>query len=87
MDKQLLKTLLALGLLASFFYSHAQVDVGALQHNLEKQFPGPSPLSLPEPHRPAPVKPVERQENKATSFQLEGGKSLDESKIKDISRP
>ena len=91
MHNKLLKTLLALGLLAPFAYSYAQVDAGALQQNLERQLPGASPLNLPEPTRPAPVKPVERQESlarfKVTSFQLEGVQLIGESEVQDILKP
>lgn len=43
---------LALGLLIGLHFFHdanAQIDAGALQQNLEKQLPLPSPLGLPEP--------------------------------------
>ena len=64
----------------------AQVDAGALQQNLEKQLPLPSPLALPEPVKPAP--PEREGAAKAgevrftvNAFVLEGVKLLPEATV------
>jgi hemolysin activation/secretion protein len=66
----------------------AQVDAGALQQNLEKQLPLPSPLALPEA-----VKPTSPQRESAAkagevrftvnSFVLEGVKTLPEATVQE----
>jgi hemolysin activation/secretion protein len=66
----------------------AQVDAGALQQNLERQLPLPSPLALPEA-----VKPTTPRESAAkagevrftvNTFVLEGSILLPESKVQDL---
>ena len=70
----------------------AQVDAGALQQNLEKQLPLPSPLALPEPVKPS--SPQREGAAKAgevrftvNSFVLEGVKLLPEDKVQAVLRP
>ena len=75
-----LKRRLFLGLLIAQIcimpYAQAQVDAGALQQNLEKQLPLPSPLALPEPSKANPNKPSEPQQGEnrlvVSAFDLEG---------------
>ncbi|MBU3670302.1 MAG: ShlB/FhaC/HecB family hemolysin secretion/activation protein [Polynucleobacter sp.] len=66
----------------------AQVDAGALQQNLEKQLPLPSPLALPEAQKPS--SPQRESAAKAgevrftvNSFVLEGVKTLPEAKVQE----
>jgi hemolysin activation/secretion protein len=70
----------------------AQVDAGALQQNLEKQLPLPSPLALPEARKPT----VPERESAAkagevrftvNSFVLEGVKTLPEEKVQAALQP
>ena len=67
----------------------AQVDAGALQQNLEKQLPLPSPLALPEAQKPS----VPERESAAkagevrftvNSFVLEGVKTLPEAEVQAV---
>jgi hemolysin activation/secretion protein len=64
---------------------YAQVDAGALQQNLEKQLPLPSPLALPEPERgvSGPTGQTKDGELRFTvnSFQLEGVNILPEADV------
>lgn len=66
----------------------AQVDAGALQQNLEKQLPLPSPLALPEAQKPS--SPQRESAAKAgevrftvNSFVLEGIKTLPEATVQE----
>lgn len=66
----------------------AQVDAGALQQNLEKQLPLPSPLALPEAEKPS--SPQRESAAKAgevrftvNSFVLEGVKTLPEATVQE----
>ena len=66
-------------------------DAGALQQNLEKQLPAPSPLQLPAPSRaPAPQteapKPGEATVT-VSSFDLEGVKLVTEDELQSILKP
>ena len=67
----------------------AQVDAGALQQNLEKQLPLPSPLALPEAQKP--TSPQREGAAKAgevrftvNSFVLEGVKTLPEAQVQEV---
>jgi len=68
---------------------YAQVDAGALQQNLEKQLPLPSPLVLPDAQKP--TVPERESASKAgelrftvKSFVLEGVKTLPEEKVQAV---
>ncbi len=70
----------------------AQVDAGALQQNLEKQLPLPSPLALPEPGKP--TTPERESAAKAgevrftvNAFVLEGVKLLPENVVQEVLKP
>lgn len=70
----------------------AQVDAGALQQNLEKQLPLPSPLALPEPSKPtAPETDRAKQGVEirfvVTTFVLEGVKILPEDQVQAVLKP
>ena len=73
------------GLMLTFAY--AQVDAGALQQNLERQMPLPSPLELPEPSKATPITPpsAKAEELRFTlhSFVLEGVRILPENEVQD----
>ena len=67
---------------------YAQVDAGALQQNLERQLPLPSPLSLPEAAKPtAPresASKVGEVRFTVNSFVLEGVKLLPEANVQAV---
>ena len=69
----------------------AQVDAGALQQNLEKQLPLPSPLALPEPSRATPVAPSLEKSDAVRftvkQFTLDGVKTLPEVAVQEILKP
>lgn len=69
----------------------AQVDAGALQQNLEKQLPLPSPLALPEPSGAAPVTPSQQKSDAVRftvkRFELDGVKTLPEAVVQEILKP
>ena len=67
----------------------AQVDAGALQQNLEKQLPLPSPLALPEAQKPsAPERESAAKAGEVrftvNSFVLEGVKTLPEAEVQAV---
>lgn len=65
--------------------AYGQVDAGALQQNLEKQLPLPSPLALPEPGKASPLEPSAPKEGElrftVKSFVLEGVNILPEAEV------
>ena len=69
----------------------AQVDAGALQQNLEKQLPIPSPLALPEPsiEKSAPL--AQPKDGETTfivgAFALEGVSILPDSQVQAVLKP
>ena len=69
----------------------AQVDAGALQQNLEKQLPLPSPLSLPEPSSKEGARSGEARKDELTfqvkQFVLEGISILPEASIQEVLKP
>ena len=69
----------------------AQVDAGALQQNLEKQLPLPSPLALPEPSSKEGARPGEARKDELTfqvkQFVLEGISILPEPSIQEVLKP
>ena len=69
----------------------AQVDAGALQQNLEKQLPLPSPLALPEPGPREGLRPSTPNQNEVTfevkSFVLEGVSVLPEASVQEVLKP
>ena len=69
----------------------AQVDAGALQQNLEKQLPLPSPLALPEPTSREGARPGEVRKDELTfqvkKFVLEGISILPEASIQEVLKP
>ena len=69
----------------------AQVDAGALQQNLEKQLPLPSPLALPEPSQAAPVAPSQQKTDAVkftvNQFLLDGVKTIPEVEVQAILKP
>ena len=69
----------------------AQVDAGALQQNLEKQLPLPSPLALPEPSSKEGTRPGEPRKDELTfqvkQFVLEGISILPEASIQEVLKP
>ena len=81
------------GLLTIFFIQPvlAQVDAGALQQNLEKQLPLPSPLALPEPGQAAPVAPIQQKGDAVkftvNQFLLDGVKTIPEVEVQAILKP
>ena len=70
---------------------NAQIDAGALQQNLQQQLPLPSPLSLPQPGKPEPLKQTAPKEGEVRfviqSFVLEGINILPEAEIQAVLRP
>lgn len=77
----------------SFFVGSvvAQVDAGALQQNLEKQLPLPSPLALPEPAKEKAV-PQEAPKEAETrfmvnGFSLEGVSILPDAQVQAVLKP
>lgn len=66
----------------------AQVDAGALQQNLEKQLPVPSPLALPEPSREKSTPMTEPKEGETTftvaGFALEGVSILPDAQVQSV---
>jgi hemolysin activation/secretion protein len=74
--------------LSSLLFAHsalAQVDAGALQQNLEKQLPLPSPLALPDPTDATPSESRVGKEGEVrftvNSFVLEGISILPEAEV------
>lgn len=71
--------------------SQQRVDAGALQQNLEKQLPVPSPLALPEPskERAAPLaEPKEGETNfTVAGFALEGISILPDAQVQTVLKP
>lgn len=69
----------------------AQVDAGALQQNLEKQLPLPSPLALPEPSKEKAAPMVEPKEGDTTfivsAFALEGVSILPDAQVQAVLKP
>ena len=69
----------------------AQVDAGALQQNLEKQLPIPSPLALPEPsiEKSAPLTQPKDGETTfiVSAFALEGVSILPDSQVQAVLKP
>jgi hemolysin activation/secretion protein len=69
----------------------AQVDAGALQQNLEKQLPLPSPLALPESSARDGARPGEARKDELTfqvkQFVLEGISILPEASIQEVLKP
>lgn len=80
-------SLAILGILGSTC-AYAQVDAGALQQNLEKQLPLPSPLALPEPERgqSGPTGQAKEGEVRFTvnRYELEGVKILPEAEVQAV---
>ena len=83
-----------LAVLLSIFFIRpvlAQVDAGALQQNLEKQLPLPSPLTLPEPSQSAPVAPIQQKSDAVkftvNQFLLDGVKTIPELEVQAILKP
>jgi hemolysin activation/secretion protein len=73
-------------------FAFAQVDAGALQQNLEKQFPAPSPLALPEPQKPSSGRIREDKGGSAaritvSGFTLEGVNLIPESDVQEALKP
>lgn len=68
--------------------THAQVDAGALQQNLERQLPLPSPLALPEAEKPAAPRESASKAGEVrftvNSFVLEGVKTLPEASVQEV---
>jgi len=66
----------------------AQVDAGALQQNLERQLPLPSPLALPEPTKPTAPRESASKAGEVrftvNSFILEGVKLLPEDSVQAV---
>lgn len=71
--------------------SQQRVDAGALQQNLEKQLPVPSPLALPEPskERAAPLAEPKEGETSFTvaGFALEGISILPDAQVQTVLKP
>ena len=71
--------------------AYGQVDAGALQQNLERQLPIPSPLALPEPTAPSPSKTLPKKDGqillKVSKFTLEGVHSIPESEVQAVLQP
>ena len=69
----------------------AQVDAGALQQNLERQLPMPSPLALPEPSLKEAPKSKAPSSNEVTfevkSFVLEGISIIPEASVQAVLKP
>jgi hemolysin activation/secretion protein len=69
----------------------AQVDAGALQQNLEKQLPMPSPLALPEPMLKEAPKAKAPSTNEVTfevkTFVLEGISIIPEASVQTVLKP
>jgi hemolysin activation/secretion protein len=69
----------------------AQVDAGALQQNLEKQLPLPSPLALPEAgkEKSAPITPPKEGETAfvVSAFALEGVNILPDAQVQAVLKP
>jgi hemolysin activation/secretion protein len=67
---------------------YAQVDAGALQQNLERQLPLPSPLALPEPAKPTAPRESAAKLGEVrftvNSFVLEGVKLLPEASVQGV---
>jgi hemolysin activation/secretion protein len=78
-------------LVGSSSAAFAQVDAGALQQNLEKQLPMPSPLALPEPTARAPLQENGKNQGEVTfevkSFILEGVSLLPEASVQEALQP
>jgi len=86
------KTFIILSALSFFTGSAvAQVDAGALQQNLEKQLPLPSPLALPEPGKEQPLVPKAPKDGEVTfvvnAFALEGVSILPEDQVQGVLKP
>ena len=84
-----LKTIVALlGSSAITNIAFAQVDAGALQQNLERQLPLPSPLALPEAVKPTGPRESASKAGEVrftvNSFVLEGVKLLPESSVQAV---
>lgn len=81
----------AIALLAMAQNVLAQVDAGALQQNLEKQLPIPSPLALPEPsiEKSAPLAQPKDGETTfiVSAFALEGVNILPDSQVQAVLKP
>ncbi|QWE17164.1 ShlB/FhaC/HecB family hemolysin secretion/activation protein [Polynucleobacter sp. AP-Nino-20-G2] len=71
--------------------AQAQVDAGALQQNLEKQLPLPSPLALPEPGKEKAPQLSTPKEGEATfvlaAFALEGVNILPDAQVQEVLKP
>ena len=71
--------------------SQQRVDAGALQQNLEKQLPVPSPLALPEPgkERTTPLAQPKEGETSFTvaGFALEGISILPDAQVQTVLKP
>jgi hemolysin activation/secretion protein len=69
----------------------AQVDAGALQQNLEKQLPIPSPLALPEPGKDKVPQPSAPKQGETTfvvaAFALEGINILPDAQVQEVLKP
>lgn len=72
-------------------FAYAQLDAGALQQNLEKQLPLPSPLALPEPSREKAPQLAVPKEGDATfvvgGFTLEGVNILPDAQVQAVLKP
>lgn len=83
-----LSVLTFLGSIGASSTIYAQVDAGALQQNLEKQLPLPSPLALPEPAKPTAPRESAAKAGEVrfsvNSFVLEGVKLLPEATVQGV---
>jgi hemolysin activation/secretion protein len=71
--------------------SQPPIDAGALQQNLERQLPLPSPLALPEAgkEKPAPIAPPKEGETTfvVSAFALEGVSILPDAQVQAVLKP
>jgi hemolysin activation/secretion protein len=90
---QIKKSFLVLAMISLWASSQvlAQLDAGALQQNLERQLPTPSPLALPEPSLKEAPKSIAPSTSQMTfelkSFVLEGISIIPEASVQAVLKP